>query len=115
MMEYGIEQKVRARRGDFNLGEDCIEIHLYQRRNNSQCKGTFVPKPIEMEKLETNAFISPFFKMEPHEAQKLMDDLWDCGLRPSEGTGSAGALKAVQNHLADIKTIAFHALKIQDK
>ena len=28
------------------------------------------------------------------EAQTLMDDLWNCGLRPTEGTGSAGSLMA---------------------
>jgi hypothetical protein len=38
--------------------------------------------------------------------QKLMDDLWDCGLRPSEGTGSAGALAAVEKHLGDMRKIA---------
>jgi hypothetical protein len=28
------------------------------------------------------------------QAQQLMDELWRCGLRPSEGTGSAGSLAA---------------------
>lgn len=42
---------------------------------------------------------SPSFQLNVQEAQKLMDDLWNCGLRPSEGTGSAGALAATQEHL----------------
>jgi hypothetical protein len=46
-------------------------------------------------------------------AQMLMDELWDCGIRPSEGSGSAGALLATQNHLKDMKSIAFHVLKIK--
>src|SRR3990167_6817446 len=32
------------------------------------------------------------------DAQVLMDDLWNCGLRPTEGTGSAGALAGVTKH-----------------
>lgn len=36
-------------------------------------------------------------------AQELMDSLWQAGLRPSEGTGSAGALKATQDHLKDLR------------
>ena len=48
-------------------------------------------------------------------AQKLMDDLWDCGLRPSEGTGSAGQLAAVQKHLKDLRTILFNKLKITEE
>jgi hypothetical protein len=55
---------------------------------------------------------SPTFSLTTEEAQKLMDNLWHLGLRPSEGTGSAGALAATQRHLEDLKTVAFHALKI---
>lgn len=40
-------------------------------------------------------------------AQRLMDDLWNCGLRPSEGSGSAGALKATQGHLEDMRKLVF--------
>lgn len=32
-------------------------------------------------------------------AQNLMDSLWNCGLRPTEGKGSAGALAATERHL----------------
>lgn len=40
------------------------------------------------------------------------DELWRCGLRPTEGTGSAGSLAATQAHLKDMKAIAFSRLKI---
>lgn len=36
-------------------------------------------------------------------AQRLMDELWNCGLRPSEGTGSAGAMRQAEDHLATLK------------
>lgn len=39
-------------------------------------------------------------------AQELMDSLWQCGLRPSEGSGSAGALKATETHLKDMQEIS---------
>jgi hypothetical protein len=42
-----------------------------------------------------------------------MDSLWSCGLRPSEGTGSAGALAATQAHLKDMQTLTFKLLKAQ--
>ena len=41
------------------------------------------------------------------EAQQLMDSLWDAGLRPSEGSGSAGAMLAVQEHLKDMRRLVF--------
>lgn len=38
-------------------------------------------------------------------AQTLMDDLWACGVRPTEGKGSAGALSATERHLEDMRTL----------
>lgn len=41
------------------------------------------------------------------EGQRLIDQLWDCGIRPSEGSGSAGQLAATQKHLEDMRTLVF--------
>lgn len=45
-------------------------------------------------------------------AQVLMDDLWAAGLRPTEGSGSAGSLKATENHLNDMRKIVAKQLDI---
>lgn len=42
-----------------------------------------------------------------------MDALWHCGLRPSEGTGSAGSLAATEKHLKDMRAIAFDLLQMK--
>jgi hypothetical protein len=57
----------------------------------------------------------PMCQLSSEAGQLLMDDLWQAGLRPSEGTGSAGAFKAVQNHLSDMRKIAFKFLKVEEK
>lgn len=54
---------------------------------------------------------SPFLSLSRTDAQTLMDELWRCGLRPSEGSGSAGAMAATQLHLKDMQTIAFELLE----
>jgi hypothetical protein len=46
-------------------------------------------------------------------AQVLMDDLWNCGLRPTEGQGSAGSLAATQKHLNDMRMIVANQLKVE--
>lgn len=51
--------------------------------------------------------LEPTFTLSTEQAQVLMDDLWMSGLRPSEGTGSAGALAATQKHLEDMRTLVF--------
>lgn len=51
------------------------------------------------------------WSLEPSNAQELMDDLWAAGIRPSEGTGSAGSLKATEYHLDDMRNIALTLLE----
>lgn len=48
-----------------------------------------------------------FMSLGIHDAQALMDELWGCGLRPTEGTGSAGSLAATERHLADLQKLVF--------
>lgn len=49
--------------------------------------------------------LEPTFKVSPEAAQTLMDELWRCGLRPSDGTGSAGQLGATEKHLSDMRAL----------
>ncbi len=48
---------------------------------------------------------SPTLYLRMENAQALMDDLWKVGFRPSEGTGSAGSLRATENHLKDMQQL----------
>jgi hypothetical protein len=56
---------------------------------------------------DAGLIVEPSFRMSHENAQALMDELWNCGLRPSEGTGSAGALAATQKHLEDMRRLVF--------
>jgi hypothetical protein len=42
-----------------------------------------------------------------------MDELWTCGVRPTEASGAAGILEATERHLEDMKKIAFQLLEKQ--
>ncbi len=59
--------------------------------------------------------VDPTVRISIEEAQALMDSLWDCGIRPTEGTGSAGAMRAVESHVSDLRKIAFKSLGISEK
>lgn len=47
----------------------------------------------------------PSMSLTIDEAQQLMDELWRAGLRPSEGSGSAGAMAATERHLQASETM----------
>jgi hypothetical protein len=51
--------------------------------------------------------VQPMLHLDIHQAQQFMDELWSCGLRPTEGTGSAGAMAATQAHLKDLQRLVF--------
>jgi hypothetical protein len=65
-----------------------------------------------LEPANDNEHIEPTVRLDRDDAQVLMDELWNCGLRPTEGSGSAGSLAATQRHLEDLRAIAFHKLGI---
>jgi hypothetical protein len=37
----------------------------------------------------------------------LVDELWICGVRPTEAAGSSGAIGAVKYHLEDMRRLVF--------
>lgn len=71
-----------------------------------------VVQKLELERLADTEPARPTLSLQPCAAEQLMDQLWDCGLRPSEGSGSAGAMAATQLHLADMRR-AYEAMLVR--
>lgn len=45
---------------------------------------------------------STLFRLDDTAAQVLMDQLWTCGVRPTDGAGSAGAMAQAQEHIGNL-------------
>lgn len=56
---------------------------------------------------------APTMRLDMDVAQQLMDELWRAGMRPTEGSGSAGSLAATEKHLADMRAIVSKQLDVQ--
>jgi len=95
-----------ARKNDWSFG-----ISLYARIDVPE--GECVAMPMAFEQRESGLVSEPFAQISIESAQQLMDELWQCGLRPSEGTGSAGSLAATEKHLRDMRTIVDKMLKVK--
>jgi len=54
----------------------------------------------------------PTMRLTREAAQMLMDELWNCNIRPEGAAGSVGQLGAVEKHLQDMRAIAFAKLEI---
>jgi len=81
-----------------------IDLYLYS--------GKSVADQIVFSEANEGIHHEPTLRLKYGEAQNIMDELWSCGLRPTEGSGSAGSLKATENHLSDMRKIAFEVLEI---
>jgi len=46
-------------------------------------------------------------RLSDENAQQMMDALWNIGVRPTEGAGSAGSLAATIRHLEDMRALVF--------
>lgn len=74
--------------------------------------GDAVGVNVVMERKEPGLMVDPTMRISRGAAQMLVDDLWQAGFRPTEGTGSAGSLKATEKHLQDMRKIAFKQLDL---
>ena len=108
---YQRQLKARAER---QFVTDGIVIHLYETTEDGKIS---IMTDAIFETFDPTQFIEPDKALVvPYQtAQELMDSLWDCGLRPSEGSGSAGALKAVENHLKDLQEYGKRLLTIVER
>jgi len=89
--------KVRAMSAPWHSGVEFL----------AKCDGAY-GRPLTMDTpVNKGISVEPTFSLSMEAAQILMDDLWNAGLRPTEGTGSAGALAATQRHLNDMRAIVF--------
>lgn len=89
---------------------DAIEITVFAERPDGSVD---IAQPLTLQNCEPGDRMQPAFYLRMQEAQELMDELWRCGVRPTEAAGSAGQAAAMQKHLDDMRTVAWHALKLQ--
>ncbi len=78
----------------------------------------YIPEPVKLvahKPDDMNVERLPLLTLRDTEAQELMDSLWQCGLRPSEGSGSAGSLAATQAHLKDMRVLVAKAQGVELK
>ena len=75
-------------------------------------RGDYFGVNITMESKESGLIVEPTLRIDMDAGQTLMDDLWNAGLRPTEGAGSARSLRATEKHLSDMRKIAFNKLSI---
>ena len=86
------------------------ELHMGTRRFDRR----YIARgPLEMVESEPGRYTEPLLRMDIEDAQRLMDALWNSGIRPGNGEGSVGQIGAIQKHLDDMRAIVSKELGVQ--
>lgn len=94
---------IRLRRGA--IFSDTISLFMAQRFEDGRIA---LPQPMMLTIIDPTQAIpeeNPLVSFDPTEAQRLMDDLWNLGIRPTEGHGSTGQLAATEKHLNHLERL----------
>lgn len=90
---------------DRAVWDNSVHLWFYERHESG---GISVSSNLTMQTIPVGQQITAEpIRLEQVAAQELMDQLWQAGLRPSEGSGGAGSLAATERHLADMRALVF--------
>lgn len=82
---------------------DAIAIRLGVKTES----GFAVAKPLSMQVIEPGSLVEPTFRLPLDAAQRMMDELWQAGVKPSQSIGSTGQVEAIKYHLEDMRKLVF--------
>lgn len=98
--------RIRVARRDY-----CNYCDILIEMRKSDGSRAIVSNVVFDEVIKQDAPVRESLSISDTAAQALMDNLWECGYRPTEGKGSAGAMRATERHLEDMRKIAFMQLR----
>lgn len=90
------------------LFRDTIDIRIGLHRDSSTYA---VAQPMLFKDQHIGLIVDPCISLTREDAQSLMDQLWNCSIRPTEGAGTAGSMLATQHHLDDMRAMTMALLR----
>ena len=103
-------------RCDMQPWDRVVQFYIREVQNRDGIVCVYVAQRLEFKlrtEEEEGTMMAPAFETSLEDAQRFMDELWRAGLRPTEGTGSAGSLAATEHHLADMRALVASILKCE--
>ncbi len=96
----------RLQVGAFREPASYKNISFYMRLKNEQTGIiSTLAEPLAFVEEDSAVYTPPVFVLYETDAQSLMEDLWNMGLRPSQLEDYVGELKATKRHLQDYRNL----------
>lgn len=95
-------------RVDKNFAALGYSVYIFEQTNGR----ISICEDIIMRTLEEGQLANPKITLRESQAQQLMDDLWNAGIRPTSAKIHEGTVEAINRHLEDMRKISGHKLGI---
>lgn len=91
-----------------DIARDGISLYAVSADRSERIEGQLHIKPHAR-----GDWCEPTLVLDADQAQQIMNGLWHAGVRPKNGAGALAHVETLKAHLDDLRTIAWHALKIK--
>jgi hypothetical protein len=102
--------QIRAKRAA-SLTGDTVLLHAFQIEGNTVTKFALSAEPETATVGTPESEVAECASLAMDDAQRLADDLWDCGIRPKQRPDASLLLQAKDAHIADLREVAMTALR----
>lgn len=106
-----MDREVRVRADKEDMWWEGVKLHIFKREGGK----TFVVKSVEFEEIGEGEYPPAPLFIPTTSAQELIDSLWSCGLRPTDGAGSAGAMAKAEGNLKDLREVVSRLFGLLEK
>lgn len=94
---------IRARFADW---ENSLQLAAWQLGNDGRTRRVSAVFTVHDDDKEGN-IAEPFLNLDRKDAQQLFDELYRCGMRPSDGQPTSDQIAAIKYHLEDMRRLVF--------
>jgi hypothetical protein len=96
---------VKVAQDSFDCFDESVRVLVCEQDFNNKITGYALP--LTMKQAVSGEALTETFRLSNEAAQRLMDSLWHCGIRPVGAKGSTGQLAATERHLEDMRRLVF--------
>ena len=92
-----------------NISNNSIDLYIIREEPMRSGRPAMIATEFILETIQEGEMYNPLVNFTPEEAAHLMDELWNAGVRPSNGAGSNATLDAKDAHLEDLRRLVFES------
>jgi hypothetical protein len=105
-----VKRRLRVQQ-DFASGFEFLLFYAEYSVDQNGTKSISMAEKPDMSTHQSHLIAQPFLSLDDAGAQELLDDLWGCGIRPSERLRDQTSIKHIQEEVVWHREVIDHLIK----